>query len=158
MKIRLNGWDIGIRFVAGHFLPSIEKCSRLHGHNYALLIEIEGEPGKDGIIMDFIRLKEVAHTIVDSMDHKMLLPSGGSSMDISHSGDQVEVQFSNKRYSFPASDVEILPVENISAENLASYFAKKLVKSGVFGENISLINVGVAEGRGQEAWATEAIR
>lgn len=158
MKIRLNGWETGIRFVAGHFLPSIEKCSRLHGHNYALLIEIEGEPGKDGIIIDFIKVKDAAHSIVREIDHKMLLPSGGDSMKVTRSGEQFSVQFNEKSYSFPATDVTILPIENISAENLATYFAGRLSESGIFGSNVGSISVGVAEGRGQEAWVTRAIK
>lgn len=158
MKIRLDGWETGIRFVAGHFLPSIEKCSRLHGHNYALLIEIEGEPGDDGIIIDFIKVKEAAHAIVREIDHKMLLPAGGKAMKVSRSGEQFSVNFNDKNYSFPATDVTILPVENVSAENLASYFADRLSESGIFQGNVSSINVGVAEGRGQEAWVSRAVR
>ena len=158
MKIRLDGWETGIRFVAGHFLPSIDKCSRLHGHNYALLIEIEGESGSDGIIIDFIKVKEAAHTIVREIDHKMLLPSGGTAMKVTRSGEQFSVHFNDKSYSFPAADVTILPVENVSAENLASYFADRLAESGIFEDNVSGINVGVAEGRGQEAWVSRSIR
>ncbi len=157
MKIRLNGWETGIRFVAGHFLPSIEKCSRLHGHNYAILVEIEGEPTADGIIIDFIRVKDAAHSIVERIDHRMLLPAGGSSMRVRHSGDEFTVEFNDKRYVFPSSDVTVLPVENVSAENLASYFAEELVKSGIFGKNVRALSVGVAEGRGQEAWATRVM-
>lgn len=157
MKIRINGWETGIRFVAGHFLPSIEKCSRLHGHNYALLVEIEGEPNEDGIIIDFIRVKEAAHPAVEKMDHRMLLPSGGSSMEIMRTDEEYTVRFNDKRYVFPASDVTVLPIDNVSAENLASYFAGELARSGIFGKNVRSVSVGVAEGRGQEAWARVVI-
>lgn len=158
MKIRLDGWDAGIRFVAGHFLPSIEKCSRLHGHNYAILLEIEGNTGSDGIIIDFIKIKDAAHSIVQEIDHKMLLPSMGSSMNVSRAGESFTVQFNGKKYVFPASDVVLLPLDNVSAENLSVFFARKLKESGIFGSNVSRISVGVAEGRGQEAWTTEAVR
>lgn len=158
MKIRLNGWETGIRFVAGHFLPAIEKCSRLHGHNYALLIEIEGEPTDDGIIVDFILVKNAAHSIVGDLDHRMLLPSKGSSMKVTSSGGEYTVEFKGKRYIFPSSDVATLPVRNISAEHLAQFFAAKLVESGIFGPNVTSVSVGVAEGRGQEAWARVDVR
>jgi 6-pyruvoyltetrahydropterin/6-carboxytetrahydropterin synthase len=158
MKITLNGWETGIRFVAGHFLPSIEKCNRLHGHNYALLLEIEGETEEDGIVIDFTKVKEAAGQIVKKLDHRMLLPSGGSSMTVRASASSFNVQFNGKEYLFPVADVVVLPVDNVSAEKLASYFADELLGSGIFGENIKSIRVGVAEGRGQEAWETRVLQ
>jgi 6-pyruvoyltetrahydropterin/6-carboxytetrahydropterin synthase len=152
MKISIDGWDAGIKFVAGHFLPSIEKCSRLHGHNYALKIVLEGEPGSDGIILDFIKLKEAANKLIDRIDHRMLLPETGKSMVIRKSGDSYSVRFNGKKYIFPASDVVMLPMENVSAEELSAYFAEEFARSGIFGANVKSISVGVSEGRGQQAW------
>ncbi len=152
MKISIDGWDAGIRFVAGHFLPSIEKCSRLHGHNYALTIILEGEPDRNGIILDFIKLKEAANKLIEKIDHRMLLPDTGKSMTVRRSGDSISVRFGGKRYQFPASDVVMMPLENVSAEELSAYFAEELARSGIFGSNVRSVSVGVSEGRGQEAW------
>ncbi len=152
MKISIDGWDAGIRFVAGHFLPSIEKCSRLHGHNYALTIILEGEPDRNGIILDFIKLKEAASKLIEKIDHRMLLPDSGKSMTVRRSGDSISVRFGGKRYQFPASDVVMMPLENVSAEELSAYFAEELARSGIFGSNVRSVSVGVSEGRGQEAW------
>lgn len=152
MKISIDGWDAGIRFVAGHFLPSIEKCSRLHGHNYALTIILEGEPDRNGIILDFIKLKEAANKLIEKIDHRMLLPDTGKSMTVRRSGDSISVRFGGKRYQFPASDVVMMPLENVSAEELSAYFAEELARSGIFGSNVKSVSVGVSEGRGQEAW------
>ncbi len=152
MKISIDGWDAGIRFVSGHFLPSVEKCNRLHGHNYALTIIVEGEPDKNGIILDFIRLKEAAGKLTERVDHRMILPASGKSMVIRRNGESVSVRFGGKRYLFPASDVVMLPLENVSAEELSAYFTEELAGSGLFGTNVRSISVGVSEGRGQEAW------
>ncbi|MBX8638932.1 MAG: 6-carboxytetrahydropterin synthase [Candidatus Thermoplasmatota archaeon] len=158
MKISIDGWETGIKFVAGHFLPTIEKCSRLHGHNYAMGLIIEGEPDRNGIILDFIELKKAAHRIVDSIDHKMVLPSDGTSMKITKFGEEYTVKFNGKRYVIPASDVVILPLINVSAEELSRYFAFELKKIGVFGKNIYSFTVIVSEGRGQEALWEERLR
>ncbi len=158
MRIMLNGWETGIRFVAGHFLPSIEKCSRLHGHNYAVLIEIEGEPGPDGIIIDFISVKEAAHAIVQRIDHRMILPSSGASMEVALKEGHYAVSFNGKNYLFPSGDVAVIPVDNVSAENLSRYFLAEIVRSGIFGDNVTRVAVGVAEGRGQEAWSEEMLK
>jgi 6-pyruvoyltetrahydropterin/6-carboxytetrahydropterin synthase len=158
MKISLDGWETGIKFVAGHFLPSIEKCSRLHGHNYAMGITIEGEPDSNGIILDFIELKKAAHRITDRIDHRMLLPADGTSMKIRKLGREYTVRFNGRRYVIPASDVVMLPLINVSAEELSRYFALELKKSGIFGKNIHSFTVTVSEGRGQEALWEERLR
>lgn len=46
------------------------KCERLHGHTYKLVIKLEGEPDKEGIVYDFVELKKlVKERVVDKFDH-----------------------------------------------------------------------------------------
>ncbi|MBX8643359.1 MAG: 6-pyruvoyl tetrahydropterin synthase family protein [Thermoplasmata archaeon] len=158
MKISIDGWETGLRFVAGHFLPSIEKCSRLHGHNYALSIMVEGEPGVGGIVVDFIELKRLAHTLIERIDHRMLLPTAGKSMKITIEGEQYIISFNGKRYVIPQSDVATMPLENISAEELSRYFAQELARGLRAFSNISAVTATISEGKGQEASWEERLR
>ncbi|MBX8631829.1 MAG: 6-pyruvoyl tetrahydropterin synthase family protein [Candidatus Thermoplasmatota archaeon] len=158
MKISIDGWETGLRFVAGHFLPSIEKCSRLHGHNYALSIMVEGEPGDGGIVVDFIELKRLAHTLIERIDHRMLLPTAGKSMKITIEGEQYIISFNGKRYVIPQSDVATMPLENISAEELSRYFAQELARGLRAFSNISAVTATISEGKGQEASWEERLR
>ena len=47
-------------FDAAHYLPEYNgKCERLHGHTYKLVVKVEGTPDKEGMVIDFIRLKNI---------------------------------------------------------------------------------------------------
>jgi 6-pyruvoyltetrahydropterin/6-carboxytetrahydropterin synthase len=49
------------------------KCERLHGHTYKLLVKLEGEPDKEGMIYDFVELKRIVNErIIDKFDHTYL--------------------------------------------------------------------------------------
>lgn len=49
------------------------KCKNLHGHTYRLQVAAKGEINKNGVIMDFVDLKEIVNNLViDRIDHKFL--------------------------------------------------------------------------------------
>jgi 6-pyruvoyltetrahydropterin/6-carboxytetrahydropterin synthase len=49
------------------------KCEKLHGHTYKLVVKIEGEPDKEGMIFDFVELKNIVKSkVVDRLDHSYL--------------------------------------------------------------------------------------
>lgn len=54
-----------------HYLPSHEKCGRLHGHTYTIDVIIEGEK-KGGMIVDFADLKGTVKNILAEYDHRSL--------------------------------------------------------------------------------------
>ena len=47
-----------LQFAASHFITFGGKCELLHGHNYSLSLEIEGDLTSDGFVFDFVALKE----------------------------------------------------------------------------------------------------
>ena len=49
MQIIIDGWDAGIKFSACHFIPGHDKCSRLHGHIYAIHAKIFGNQNEPDI-------------------------------------------------------------------------------------------------------------
>ncbi|MDO6354012.1 6-carboxytetrahydropterin synthase QueD [Caloramator sp. CAR-1] len=49
------------------------KCERLHGHTYKLVVKLEGEPDHEGMIFDFVELKNIVkERIIDKFDHAYL--------------------------------------------------------------------------------------
>lgn len=61
-------------FEAAHFLTQYHgKCERLHGHSYKLRIVVEGPVKEDGMVIDFIELKQfVKENVIDRYDHQNL--------------------------------------------------------------------------------------
>ncbi len=157
MKLKLDGWALGITFSACHFLPGHSKCNRLHGHNYAIHLHVTGEPGADGIVHDFVELKRAMKSVADEMDHCVLMPGKSKIVKLSRSGSQLDVCFEDKHYSFPESDVKILELEVVSAEMLADYVLGRIIGKMSLGKNISKVKVGIDEGTGQGAWASKAL-
>jgi 6-pyruvoyltetrahydropterin/6-carboxytetrahydropterin synthase len=70
MKI---GDESPIRISTGHrILHHDGKCSRPHGHNYEVTIEVSGSLTEEGWIVD----KGVVTDILDEWDHKFLVKKG----------------------------------------------------------------------------------
>ena len=70
--------DIFKRFTieAAHRLPNVpegHKCSRLHGHSFAVEVHVSGAPGaRTGWIMDFADIKTAFRPLYEQLDHHYL--------------------------------------------------------------------------------------
>jgi 6-pyruvoyltetrahydropterin/6-carboxytetrahydropterin synthase len=152
MKLRLDGWALDITFSACHFLPGHGKCNRLHGHNYAIHLELEGEPGGDGLLHDFVDLKTALRGIAQGLDHCVLLPGNSNSIILEVADSSVTARSRDKVYQFPEGDVKVLDVDAVSAEALATHVLEAVIEQCRFGPNVTQVGVGVDEGQGQGVW------
>ncbi len=61
-------------FAAGHALRNYKgKCENVHGHNYRCQVSIRGAKLDEiGLLVDFVELKRVVHSVLDRMDHQWL--------------------------------------------------------------------------------------
>ena len=59
------------KFDAAHNLVHYHgKCERLHGHTYRLRVVLEGNPDSEGMIIDFIELKQIVkERVISRLDH-----------------------------------------------------------------------------------------
>ncbi|AIY90682.1 6-carboxytetrahydropterin synthase QueD [Geoglobus acetivorans] len=60
------------RFSAAHSIPGHERCGRLHGHNFRVEVEIEGDVRENGMVMDFYDLKKHLREVLSEFDHRIL--------------------------------------------------------------------------------------
>jgi 6-pyruvoyltetrahydropterin/6-carboxytetrahydropterin synthase len=146
-----------LNFSAAHFISFAGKCERLHGHNYAVSAELVGELTEDRYVVDFVVLKRIVREICDRLDHHFLLPMDSTTLQIQESDGEWEIRFEDRRYVLPAQDVLPVPLDNITAERLASYICDQLVaelhRQAVDGaQGLSSITVGVEECPGQTAF------
>lgn len=152
MYLSIDGWKSNFTFSACHTIPAHKKCSRLHGHTYALHARVHGKQGKSGMIVDFAVVKDAMRKIVDELDHKVLLPKKG----VVKEKNEVTIIEDGKRYVFPETDVSLIDVPSLTAENLAKYVLEKICRE-IKNENISGIEIGISEGWGQDAWVSKRL-
>lgn len=141
-------------FDAAHFISFKGKCERLHGHNYQVWVEAEGELTDDGYVFDFTELKHIAGELCDALDHRMLLATENPRIEVRREGASILAAYGDRRYRFPADDVVLLPISNTTAELLASYIATQFAQRlGDAAPNVAAIGVWVSEAPGQRAYA-----
>jgi 6-pyruvoyltetrahydropterin/6-carboxytetrahydropterin synthase len=58
-------------FSSAHYIPDHWKCGKVHGHNFKVEVEVEGEV-KDGMVVDFFDLKKILREILSRYDHELL--------------------------------------------------------------------------------------
>jgi 6-pyruvoyltetrahydropterin/6-carboxytetrahydropterin synthase len=123
-KVIVNSADI--KFSVSHFLKAPLQCTRLHGHNYYVSVEISDKLDTNNFVVDFTDLKEKLISIVKPMDHYVLIPTKSDELKIREEKDSVEIIASSKRYVFPREDVFFLPLPATTSELLAKFIHGKL--------------------------------
>lgn len=155
MRLEINGWSSKITFSATHIIPGHVKCGRLHGHDYAINMIIEGDIGPDGVIMDFISVKEFLRGIASELDHRVIVPRKDPGVKVTK--DLVVFEAKGKEFRFPRSDCVLLDIVVASAETLAEFVLARVLEKVEFPENVKRIEIGVDEGRGQGAWTGRSL-
>lgn len=129
----------------------------LHGHNYDVMVQIDGALSEDSLVVDFGEAKRLVRAICQELDHRVLLAARSKSMRIAASDGAITVITSaDKRYVMPEEDTVVLDLDNTTAERLAEWFAGRiaaaLAEAGA--SNVAGVTVGIEEMPGQAGWFT----
>jgi len=143
-------------FSAAHFITfNGNVCERIHGHNWRVEAEIEGPLDENHYVFDFIALRDGLQTLVQELDHRVLLPDRHPMIQVKVSEDAREVTttFEDRRWVFPQEDCVILPIENTTAELISRWIGQTLILRLKLNEQHGLtrLRVSVEENFGQ--WA-----
>ncbi len=154
-----KSWSIHLykeyfKFSCAHFLifPDGSK-ERLHGHNYQVDVEIEGDLGEDGLVIDFLEAKPVVRELCDSLDEHWIVPGEHPELKVEALSDgHTAVRYREARYLAPSDEVIVLPISNSSVENLSTWFGNELHRrlSERFGPTqVRRLRVAISETPGQ---------
>ncbi|HWG46958.1 MAG TPA: 6-pyruvoyl tetrahydropterin synthase family protein [Gemmataceae bacterium] len=141
-------------FCSGHFISyEGDKCERMHGHNYRTAVEIEGNLDDNYYVFDFIALKHRTKAITDELDHRMMLATRNSHIQVEEGPRSIRVRYRDREWLFPREDCVLLPIENTTAELLARYIAQRLIEDLQRQHNYrpAVLRVEVEENIGQSA-------
>lgn len=146
-----------LRFAAAHIATYEGNCESLHGHNYEVIVEVEGELTEDSWVIDFSALKAMTRALCQELDHKFLLQRESRVLEIDEGKSNWKIRFKERGWVIPKSDVAVLPIDNTTAERLAEWFGGRLreeiAKRGA--ANIVALSVGIEEMPGQAGWWRE---
>ena len=144
-------------FSAVHFIAEHERCEHLHGHNWRVRVEVEGEPDRRGMVVDFLELRARVDEILRRYDHRVLLPTLNPLVGLEEEGTGVRVRAGHRTFLFPAEDVVRLPVVNVTVEELARLIGEELAER-LRAPNLRRLVVRVSEAPGQEAVFEHTLR
>lgn len=139
-------------FSAAHFITFAGNiCERLHGHNYAVRVSVEGPLDQNRYVVDFIALRDAVLAITGKLDHHVLLPRDHRDIHVTSENGETTARFAERRWVFPDEDCIILPVVNTTAEELARVIAAQIQQqtAAQFGSAIETLEVAVDENHGQ---------
>lgn len=129
----MERWSIELekeyfKFSAAHFLIFPDgSAERLHGHNYRVFVEVDGALSEHGLVIDFKAIKPVVRALLDELDEHLLLPGEHPVLTVGElPGGELEVRYLERRYVVPTDDVIVLPINNTSSENLATFLGREL--------------------------------
>jgi len=129
----MESWSIELekeyfKFSAAHFLIFPDgSAERLHGHNYRVYIEIDATLSEHGLVIDFKEIKPVVRELLDSLDERFLIPGEHPVLECSYRDDGVcEIRYLDRYYAAPREDVLVMPMNNTSSENLATWIGREV--------------------------------
>jgi 6-pyruvoyltetrahydropterin/6-carboxytetrahydropterin synthase len=118
------------RWEMGHRLPEhFGKCKNIHGHSYRMIVELEGEVDKSGMVMDYYDLKKIVEPVVEKLDHTFMV----------YKEDKEIISFLEKM----KSRMVVVGFQS-TVENICKYFLDEIKKSN-FPQNVKKISVRIYE-------------
>ena len=142
------------KFSAAHYtIFSATDRERLHGHNYSVSARIVAPMGDNGFSADYNVYKSRLAALCNSLDEYMLLAGESPYQRIEESGDSFLVRYDEDEMSFLQSDTLVLPIRNVTVEELSRLLLQRLVADSG-DDDLREIELCVASGPGQKGCTT----
>lgn len=148
-----------LKFAAAHMATYGGQMEPLHGHNYAVAIEVAGALTDDAWVVDFSTLKTLGKQVCDELDHRFLLQMDSPLLEIDEGQTSYKVRHGDRGFVFARADVLALPIDNTTAERIAEYIISRLrpALAARGATNLTSITVEVEEAPGQSGIASTAL-
>lgn len=146
-----------MKFSAGHFaIFSSEVRENLHGHNYNVCASFTTLIAEEGLSFDYRFYKHKVKKICDSLNEITLIPGQCKHLKIEEDGAYTNIYFNNEKMIFLNRDIRILPVFNITVEELSNWLLNQILidKDELETNKIQKIKIKVYSGPGQSGSAT----
>ena len=146
-----------LSFAAAHFtIFSSTSRERLHGHNYRVKASITAKVTELGISFDYDIFVDKLLALCQRLDRYLLLPAESSALRITEQNAFYQVEFNQEKMQFLKNDTLILPLRNITIEELSRWFLQEILRGQdkILQENIHELVIKVSNGDGR--WGSTA--
>ena len=145
-----------MHFSAAHFtIFSANRRENLHGHNFFVQVQAGGPIDANGLCFDYTLLKDRLRALCDSLDETLLIAAQSPHLVIEEKHDEVVVAFADETLRLPRRDVKLLPIRNVTVEELAHWFTDTLASDAGFASlPVEMLTVRLSSGPGQWAVTT----
>lgn len=143
-----------LHFAAAHFtLFSDTERENLHGHNFQVTLDAEAPIAEDGLTFDYNILKKALKQMCDDLDEQVIMPTQSPHLQIESDDQYTYAVFNGERIPFLERDLTLLPIRNVTVEELAHYLLDTLLKrQEIRALDIQQMVLKCASGEGQ--WAS----
>ena len=143
-----------MNFSAGHFtIFSDTERENLHGHSFSMYVCFEAAVMEHGMAFDYGIYKKIILDLCQILDEVVLLPTNNPFLKIEETDEYIYALFNQGKEKIPflRRDVKLLPLRNITVEELSYWFLEKLVTQAESSPHhlISAIEVKIFSGPGQ---------
>lgn len=143
-----------MKFSAGHTtIFSATEREPLHGHMYGVYLALSTRVEENGMTFDYRYYKKRIHELCRHLNQTFLMPQFSPFLEFAEDDEYYYFTFNHKKIPFLKEDVTLMPLTNITVEELSRWFVNELIRDETELNNnrIERIIVKVSSAPGQSA-------
>ena len=118
-----------MKFSAGHTtIFSATEREPLHGHHYGVYLALTTWVEENGMTFDYRYYKQKIHELCRHLNQTFLMPTNSPYLVQEEDEQYYYFTFNQKKIPFLKEDVTLLPVSNITVEELSRWLIEELIK------------------------------
>jgi len=118
-----------MKFSAGHTtLFSATDREPLHGHMYNVYLGLTTWVEENGMTFDYRYYKQRIKNLCKHVNQTFLMPLHSPFLQLAEDDDYYYFTFNHKKIPFLKEDVTLMPLTNITVEELSRWFVLELIK------------------------------
>lgn len=117
-----------MKFSAGHTtIFSATEREPLHGHLYNVYLALTTWVEENGMTFDYRYYKNRIHELCKKLNQTFLMPQFSPFLQYAQDDDYYYFTFNHKKIPFLKEDVTMMPLSNITVEELSRWFVNELI-------------------------------
>jgi len=119
-----------MKFSVGHTtIFSATEREPLHGHMYSVYLALTTRVEENGMTFDYRYYKKRIQSLCKQLNQTFLMPQYSPYLEYAEDEDYYYFTFNHKKIPFLKEDVLLMPLTNITVEELSRWFVSELIKN-----------------------------